>query len=79
MPKRLHNNYKFAGDIFLDPVNYLSETTDEGSTSEESADTGNDINQIETLVEDFGKVLVNISLLGPPDILENDIKKYYGD
>ncbi len=58
-----------------------SQETAQGSTSisQESANTEiNDINQIKTLIEDFGKVLVNVSLLGPSDLLENDMKKYYG-
>ncbi|MHB1347881.1 MAG: hypothetical protein ACYCXK_10375 [Candidatus Humimicrobiaceae bacterium] len=37
-----------------------------------------DLDQIKTLVESFGKVLANVSLLSPSDILESDIKKHYG-
>jgi hypothetical protein len=36
-----------------------------------------DIGEIKKLVEDFGGVLANVSLLSPPDILENDMEKYY--
>ena len=38
----------------------------------------NDIGMVKTLVENFGKVLANVSLLSPPDKLESDMKKYYG-
>lgn len=38
----------------------------------------NDISMVKTLVENFGKVLANVSLLSPPDKLESDMKKYYG-
>ncbi|MCL5071020.1 MAG: hypothetical protein M1308_09010 [Actinobacteria bacterium] len=58
----------------------ISETAIPGSAStpEESANTEiNDISQIKTIVESFGKVLASVSLLSPPDIFENDIKKYY--
>lgn len=57
-----------------------SEATTQGSTStsQESVNTeANDRSQIKTLIEDFGKVLVNVSLLSPSDLLENDMKKYY--
>jgi len=48
-------------------------------TPEKSVNTQtDDINKIKTLVEDFGKVLINVSLLGPSDLLEQDMKKYYG-
>lgn len=49
------------------------------STAEEPVnnDTAN-MALIKTLVEDFGKVLANVSLLGPSDILEEDMQKYYG-
>lgn len=48
------------------------------SAPEESvSNETNDINQIKTLVESFGKVLVNVSLLSQPDILKRDMKKYY--
>ncbi len=48
-------------------------------TTGESADTGtDDIDKVKTIVESFGKVLANVSLLSPPDILENDMRNYFG-
>lgn len=37
----------------------------------------NDIDQIKTILESFGKVLVNVSLYSQPDILKKDMEKYY--
>ncbi len=54
-------------------VNLNGTSTPEESTSTET----DDIESVKTLVEDFGKVLKNVSLLSPAEILENDMKKYY--
>jgi len=64
----------------MTPPSTTQETTTQSSisTPEESAgNETNNINNIKALVEEFGKMLVNVSLLSPPDILENDMKKYY--
>lgn len=50
----------------------------ESSTTEEPvANETNDINEIKKLVEDFGKVLANVPLQSPPDLLENAFIEYY--
>lgn len=65
----------------IPPSSNTSEIAVQSSSSTSKESTSNEINDIDNikiLVDGFGKVLKNVSLLSPPDILENDMKKYYG-
>lgn len=48
------------------------------SSSLQSPDNeADDIERIKTIIDDFGRVLANVPLLSPPDILEENISEYY--
>jgi len=60
-----------------DSQSTIQENEVEESTPAPEESKSSDVYEIKKLVEDFGKVLVNVSLLSPPDILKNDMEKYY--